>query len=44
MTAFLSGLGITAATATIGASMMGQSTVAVCVGLVSAAFFAGRLC
>lgn len=44
MTAFLSALGITATTATIGASMMGQTTVAVCVGLVSAAFFAGRLC
>ena len=44
MTTFLSTLGITAATATVGASMMGQTTVAVCVGLVSSAFFAGRLC
>lgn len=44
MTAFLSTLGITAATATVGAGMMGQTTLAVCVGLVSAAFFAGRLC
>lgn len=44
MTTFLSGLGVTAATATVGAGMMGQTTVALCVGLVSAAFFAGRLC
>jgi hypothetical protein len=44
MTTFLSGLGVTAATATVGAGMMGQTTIALCVGLVSAAFFAGRLC
>lgn len=44
MTAFLSGLGLTAATATVGASMMGQTTLALCVALVSGAFFAGRLC
>ncbi|WP_264079639.1 MULTISPECIES: hypothetical protein [Mycolicibacter] len=44
MTTFLSGLGVTAATATVGASLMGQTTVALCVGLVSAAFFAGRVC
>ncbi|MDD7811564.1 hypothetical protein PP713_03175 [Mycobacterium sp. CSUR Q5927] len=44
MTTFLSGLGVTAATATVGASLMGQTTVALCVGLVSAAFFAGRAC
>lgn len=44
MTAFLSTLGVTAATATIGAGLMGQTTVALCVGLVSSAFFAGRLC
>ncbi|WP_019738389.1 hypothetical protein [Mycolicibacter kumamotonensis] len=44
MTGFLSALGITAATATIGAGLMGQTTVALCVGLVSSAFFAGRAC
>ncbi|MEO6794126.1 MAG: hypothetical protein ABI253_11030 [Mycobacterium sp.] len=44
MTVFLSGLGLTAVTATVGASMMGQTTVALCVGLVSAAFFAGQAC
>lgn len=44
MTAFLSALGVTAATATVGAGLMGQTTVALCVGLVSSAFFAGRLC
>lgn len=44
MTAFLTGLGVTAATATVGAGMMGHATVALCVGLVSAAFFAGQIC
>lgn len=44
MTGFLSALGLTAVTATVGAGMMGQTTVALCVGLVSAAFFAGRVC
>jgi len=44
MTAFLSTLGVTAATATVGAGLMGQTTIALCVGLVSSAFFAGRLC
>lgn len=44
MTVFLSALGLTAAATTIGAGMMGQTTVALCVGLVSSAFFAGRFC
>lgn len=44
MTTFLSALGVTAATATVGAGMMGHATLALCVGLVSAAFFAGRIC
>lgn len=44
MTTFLTGLGITAATATVSAGMMGHATVALCVGLVSAAFFAGQMC
>ncbi|MGV0626469.1 hypothetical protein [Mycolicibacter minnesotensis] len=44
MTFFLSSLGVTAATATVGAGLMGQTTLALCVGLVSAAFFAGRIC
>ncbi|WP_286135003.1 hypothetical protein [Mycobacterium sp. UM_Kg1] len=44
MTTFLTGLGVTAATATVSAGMMGHATVAVCVGLVSAAFFAGQMC
>ncbi|CAJ1498174.1 MULTISPECIES: hypothetical protein [Mycobacteriaceae] len=44
MTTFLSGLAATAATATVGAGMMGHATLALCVGLVSAAFFAGQIC
>lgn len=44
MTTFLTGLGVTAATATVGAGMMGHATLALCVGLVSAAFFAGQMC
>lgn len=37
-------IGLTAIVAVVVAAAMGQSTVAMIVGLVSAAFFAGMLC
>lgn len=37
-------IALTAIVAVIGATMMGQSTVALVIGLISGAFFAGRIC
>lgn len=44
LTIFLCTVAVMAIVAVMAASAMGQSTVAMAIGLVSAAFFAGMLC